>query len=97
MAALDEPTAGLDGATERTVVYAISELAVERTVVLVAHRPALAAMADRTVVVTPPAVTAPMSSASEIALAGRAGTSAADGGWSPQCCSARPRQPPASP
>jgi ATP-binding cassette subfamily C protein CydCD len=52
--ALDEPTAGLDGATERTVVDAISELAAERTVLLVAHRPALAAMADRTVVVTAP-------------------------------------------
>jgi ATP-binding cassette subfamily C protein CydCD len=54
MAALDEPTAGLDGATERAVVSAINELAGERTLVLVAHRPALAAMADRTVVVTPP-------------------------------------------
>ena len=52
--ALDEPTAGLDGATERTVVDAIDELAADRTVLLVAHRPALAALADRTVVVTGP-------------------------------------------
>lgn len=54
MAALDEPTAGLDGATERSVVAAIGDLADERTLVLVAHRPALAATADRTVVVTAP-------------------------------------------
>ena len=54
MAALDEPTAGLDGATERAVVSAINELARERTLVLVAHRPALAAAADRTVVISPP-------------------------------------------
>ena len=54
MAVLDEPTAGLDGVTERTVVAAIGELARERTLVLVAHRPALAAMADRTVIVTAP-------------------------------------------
>ena len=53
MAVLDEPTAGLDGATERAVVAAIGELSGERTLVLVAHRPALAAAADRTVVLTP--------------------------------------------
>ena len=53
IAALDEPTAGLDGVTERAVVAAIGELARERTLVLVAHRPALAATADRTVVITP--------------------------------------------
>jgi ATP-binding cassette subfamily C protein CydCD len=54
MAVLDEPTAGLDGATERAVVEAIDELARERTLVVVAHRPALAAAADRTVVIAPP-------------------------------------------
>ncbi len=53
LAALDEPTAGLDGVTERAVVAAIGELGGERTLVLVAHRPALAASADRTVVITP--------------------------------------------
>jgi ABC-type bacteriocin/lantibiotic exporter with double-glycine peptidase domain len=36
------------------VVAAIGELALERTLVLVAHRPALAAMADRTIIVTAP-------------------------------------------
>jgi ATP-binding cassette subfamily C protein CydCD len=53
VAVLDEPTAGLDGPTERAVVAAIDDLASERTVVVVAHRPALAASADRTVVIRP--------------------------------------------
>ena len=43
---LDEPTANLDGATERGVVEAIRRLAHGRTVILVAHRPALIALAD---------------------------------------------------
>jgi thiol reductant ABC exporter CydD subunit len=46
---LDEPTAGLDGHTEREIVRSIRRLAQGRTVVLVAHRPALVAMADRVV------------------------------------------------
>ena len=46
---LDEPTAGLDGATEAEVVRAIRRLVRGRTVVLVAHRPALLALADRVV------------------------------------------------
>jgi thiol reductant ABC exporter CydD subunit len=44
---LDEPTANLDGNTERTLVQSIRRLSRGRTVVLVAHRPALVAMADR--------------------------------------------------
>jgi ATP-binding cassette, subfamily C, bacterial CydCD len=44
---LDEPTANLDGRTEQDVVAAIRRLARGRTVVLVAHRPALMAVADR--------------------------------------------------
>ena len=44
---LDEPTANLDGETEREIVRTIGRLAAGRTVVLVAHRPALIAMADR--------------------------------------------------
>jgi ATP-binding cassette subfamily C protein CydCD len=47
--ALDEPTAGLDGATEADVVRAIRSLVRGRTVVLVAHRPALLALADRVI------------------------------------------------
>jgi thiol reductant ABC exporter CydD subunit len=44
---LDEPTANLDGETEREIVRTIARLAEGRTVVLVAHRPALIGMADR--------------------------------------------------
>ncbi|MCX5422072.1 thiol reductant ABC exporter subunit CydD [Streptomyces sp. NBC_00078] len=46
---LDEPTAALDGATEAEVVEAVRRLAVGRTVLLVVHRPALLAVADRVV------------------------------------------------
>jgi len=44
---LDEPTANLDGATEAEVLDALRRIVRGRTVVLVAHRPALAAIADR--------------------------------------------------
>jgi thiol reductant ABC exporter CydD subunit len=46
---LDEPTANLDGATEDEVLMAIRRLMVGRTVILVAHRAALVALADRVV------------------------------------------------
>ncbi|MFI2075141.1 thiol reductant ABC exporter subunit CydD [Streptomyces triculaminicus] len=46
---LDEPTASLDGETEAAVVAAVRRLAEGRTVILVVHRPALLAVADRTV------------------------------------------------
>ncbi|MFF8568286.1 thiol reductant ABC exporter subunit CydD [Streptomyces albidoflavus] len=46
---LDEPTASLDGASEEGVVEAVRRLAVGRTVLLVVHRPALLAVADRVV------------------------------------------------
>ncbi|MFI9422060.1 thiol reductant ABC exporter subunit CydD [Streptomyces achromogenes] len=46
---LDEPTAALDGATEADVVAAVRRLAAGRTVLLVVHRPALLAVADRVV------------------------------------------------
>ncbi len=46
---LDEPTAGLDGGTEAAVVDAVRRLAAGRTVILVVHRPALLALADRVV------------------------------------------------
>ncbi|MFJ3879300.1 thiol reductant ABC exporter subunit CydD [Streptomyces sp. NPDC090077] len=48
---LDEPTAALDGETEAAVVDAVRRLAVGRTVLLVVHRPALLAVADRVVAV----------------------------------------------
>ncbi|MEU1779453.1 thiol reductant ABC exporter subunit CydD [Streptomyces abikoensis] len=46
---LDEPTAALDGETEAAVVEAVRRLSAGRTVVLVVHRPALLAVADRVV------------------------------------------------
>ncbi len=46
---LDEPTASLDGHTERALLDAVRRLSRGRTVVLVAHRPALLALADRVV------------------------------------------------
>ncbi|TJZ50243.1 thiol reductant ABC exporter subunit CydD [Streptomyces piniterrae] len=52
---LDEPTANLDGETEEAIVAAVRRLAVGRTVLLVVHRPALLAVADRTVRLAGPA------------------------------------------
>jgi ABC-type multidrug transport system fused ATPase/permease subunit len=51
---LDEPTANLDAATEADLIAAIGELAEGRTVLLVAHRPALLGVADRIVPMTAP-------------------------------------------
>jgi thiol reductant ABC exporter CydD subunit len=53
---LDEPTANLDGETEAAVSNAVADVARGRTVVLVAHRPALVALADRVVDVSVSAV-----------------------------------------
>jgi ABC-type transport system involved in cytochrome bd biosynthesis fused ATPase/permease subunit len=52
---LDEPTASLDNETEADVLVAVRELVSGRTAVIVAHRPALAALADR-IVELPPAL-----------------------------------------
>jgi len=52
---LDEPTAGLDNETEAEVLAAVRRLTEGRTALLVAHRPALVALADR-VVELPPAL-----------------------------------------
>ncbi|MBT2539495.1 thiol reductant ABC exporter subunit CydD [Streptomyces sp. ISL-44] len=58
---LDEPTAALDGETEAGVVDAVRRLAVGRTVLLVVHRPALLAVADRVVAMAAPgAVSGPL-------------------------------------
>ncbi len=43
---LDEPTANLDGQTEQVVLDTVARLSRGRTVILVAHRPALLEMAD---------------------------------------------------
>ena len=48
---LDEPTADLDNASAELAREAIERLRVGRTVLLIAHRPELAAVADRVVVV----------------------------------------------
>ncbi|MFC0847239.1 thiol reductant ABC exporter subunit CydD [Streptomyces noboritoensis] len=50
---LDEPTAALDGATEAGIVEAVRRLSAGRTVLLVVHRPALLAVADRVVELRP--------------------------------------------
>jgi thiol reductant ABC exporter CydD subunit len=55
---LDEPTANLDGETEREVVESIRRLCQGRTVLLVAHRPGLWALADRVLTLAPMEVAA---------------------------------------
>jgi ATP-binding cassette subfamily C protein CydCD len=56
---LDEPTAHLDELTERVVAETVRTLGRDRAVVVVAHRPALAELADRVVTVAaPPAAAA---------------------------------------
>ena len=55
---LDEPTANLDGETEAEVIASIRHLARGKTVILVAHRPALVALADRVVDLDPARVAA---------------------------------------
>jgi ATP-binding cassette, subfamily C, bacterial CydCD len=46
---MDEPTAGLDGETEAELLATVRALLSGRTALIVAHRPALAAIADRVV------------------------------------------------
>ena len=58
---LDEPTANLDPDTEADIVAAIRRLARGRTVVLMAHRPALRAVADRVVHLRPAGAGQPVS------------------------------------
>jgi ABC-type multidrug transport system fused ATPase/permease subunit len=55
---LDEPTANLDGETERDLLASIRRLCRGRTVVLVAHRPGLWALADRVLSLAPEEVAA---------------------------------------
>ncbi|MCF6522148.1 thiol reductant ABC exporter subunit CydD [Streptomyces sp. JJ36] len=52
---LDEPTAALDNETEAALVDSLRTLAEGRTVLLIAHRPALLALADRVVRLPAPA------------------------------------------
>jgi thiol reductant ABC exporter CydD subunit len=55
---LDEPTANLDGHTEAQVLDAVGRICRDRTVILVAHRPALLSFADRVVDLVPAGVLA---------------------------------------
>ncbi|WP_284577468.1 thiol reductant ABC exporter subunit CydD [Streptomyces sp. 2P-4] len=73
---LDEPTAALDGETEAAVVEAVRRLAAGRTVLLVVHRPALLALADRVVEIG----AAPSDPAPD-AAAGPPARAAGDGGF----------------
>lgn len=71
---LDEPTAALDGETEAGVVDAVRRLAAGRTVLLVVHRPALLAVADRVVSLVPTAAGEAGSAGSEsVGVAGSVG------------------------
>ncbi|TDD70609.1 thiol reductant ABC exporter subunit CydD [Actinomadura darangshiensis] len=54
---LDEPTSNLDSESEAAVLDAVTRLKAGRTVILVAHRPALTPLADRVISLTPAAVT----------------------------------------
>ncbi|MFB8396203.1 thiol reductant ABC exporter subunit CydD [Streptomyces yangpuensis] len=78
---LDEPTAALDGETEAGIVDAVRRLSAGRTVLLVVHRPALLAVADRVIRMTAGPVPAePLSglalSAGPLPRPGGAGTEA---------------------
>jgi ATP-binding cassette subfamily C protein CydCD len=55
---LDEPTASLDGETEADVLAAVARLTEGRTTLIVAHRPALVALADRVVELSVPVAAA---------------------------------------
>lgn len=50
---LDEPTEGLDAATERLVVARLGERTRGKTVLVITHRPACLALADRLVLLSP--------------------------------------------
>ncbi|KQW48889.1 ABC transporter permease [Nocardioides sp. Root1257] len=61
---LDEPTAHLDTDTERVIVETVRELGRRSAVVVVAHRPALVAVADRVVTLPVPTAVLPVRAAS---------------------------------
>ncbi len=92
---LDEPTAHLDGASEAAVVDAVRALAADpaRTVLLVAHRPALLAAADRRVRLAGPAAPAvPPAAVPVLAHRGRPTPPAPDeDGPTPGAGAVRPR------
>ncbi|MYX19405.1 thiol reductant ABC exporter subunit CydD, partial [Streptomyces sp. SID8380] len=84
---LDEPTAALDGATEAGIVEAVGRLAAGRTVLLVVHRPALLAVADRVVRIEADAGAVPVGAAVAV---GSAATAGGTGEGAPTAGPARP-------
>ncbi|MEU9230968.1 thiol reductant ABC exporter subunit CydD [Streptomyces subrutilus] len=79
---LDEPTAALDGETEAGVVDAVRRLAAGRTVLLVVHRPALLAVADRVVpMAAAQAAPGPLPRPAAAARTGLPGSSPEAGEW----------------
>ena len=80
MLLLDEPTANLDGQTEQDVLAAVRRLMAGRSVVMVAHRPSLLAIADRVVHLAPSTADPPMLPRRHRERATRAGSAAADPG-----------------
>ncbi|MDX3113406.1 thiol reductant ABC exporter subunit CydD [Streptomyces scabiei] len=88
---LDEPTAALDGETEAEVVAAVRRLAAGRTVLLVVHRPALLAVADRVVRLAGAETGGPAAAALKDAPAQPAGTTtAAPLGWDAETATPAP-------
>jgi ATP-binding cassette subfamily C protein CydCD len=61
---LDEPTAHLDAVTERIIADTVRELGRTSSVVVVAHKPALVALADRVVALPVPQPVVPVRAAS---------------------------------
>ncbi|MFE1412365.1 thiol reductant ABC exporter subunit CydD [Streptomyces sp. NPDC058746] len=92
---LDEPTAALDGETEAGIVEAVRRLAVGRTVLLVVHRPALLALADRVVEVRPEGLSPVASTvaATVTSAATSAATSSVPAAASADGSALRPRDP----
>ncbi|MFD0076299.1 thiol reductant ABC exporter subunit CydD [Streptomyces sp. NPDC127166] len=91
---LDEPTAALDGVTEAGVVEAVRRLAAGRTVLLVVHRPALLAVADRVVTVAGAGAGAGAGSWAGVGTGpGGAGAAVSDGSVGESCPPAAERMP----
>ncbi|MFJ5828146.1 thiol reductant ABC exporter subunit CydD [Streptomyces sp. NPDC093089] len=80
---LDEPTAALDGETEAGVVDAVRRLAAGRTVLLVVHRPALLAVADRVVTLGRAEPDGDALAVVPVAAEAAGGTGRGDGGVAP--------------
>ncbi|WP_188280736.1 thiol reductant ABC exporter subunit CydD, partial [Streptomyces sp. CBMA29] len=69
---LDEPTANLDGATEAGIVTTLHRLTAARTVLLIAHRPALLPLATKVLPLRPGPVAPPDAAPTPVAAAARA-------------------------